>query len=123
MLDKLIGAQIVNINEDSIEVKLNDTVYKLEIDSEDGDCCGYAHFETKMLYSENDFRNPIITNVQLENDEEGYDSDTSVLTFYGEDKELAIIESSAGSGSGWNYGSYVSIRCKLLDIDEGLASW
>ena len=122
MLEKLIGAQILTVNEDSIEVKLGDEVFTLEIISDGGDCCGYADFTTNLLYSENDSRNPIITNVTLENGESDYE-DSSVITFYGESNTLATIESEAGSGSGWHYGASVSLRCKALDIDEDLASW
>lgn len=123
MLEKLIGAQILTVNEDSIEVKLGENIFKLKIESGGGGCCGYASFTTNLLYSENDFRNPIITNVSLDNEENSYEGDSSVITFYGESKALATIESEAGSGSGWNYGAFVTLRCKALDIDEDLASW
>ena len=122
MLEKLIGAQILNIDDDSIEVKLSDKVFKLEIISDSGDCCGYADFTTNLLYSENNVRNPIITNIELEN-KDYYDGDSSIITFYGESKPLATVESEAGSGSGWSYGAFVSLKCKALDIDENLASW
>lgn len=123
MLENLIGAQILKIDETSIEVKLREETYTLEIVSNDGDCCGYADFTTNLLYSEEDMRNPIITNVELKNKEGGYDGDSSVITFYGENKELATIESEAGSGSGWNYGACVTLKCKALEIEEDLASW
>lgn len=122
MLEKLIGAQILTVNDDSIEVKLGEKTFKLEIVSDGGDCCGYADFTTNLLYSENDFRNPIITNVSLEGGEGAY-CDSSIITFYGESKPLATIESEAGSGSGWSYGAFVSLKCIPLDIDEDLASW
>lgn len=122
MLENLIGAQILTVNDDSIEVMLEGKIFTLEIDSDGGDCCGYANFTTNLLYSVNDCRNPIITNVSLENNGDGY-GDSSVVTFFGESKPLATIESEAGSGSGWNYGAYVTIRCKALDIEEDLASW
>ena len=121
MLKKLIGAQILMIDDSIITVKLGDEVHKLEILSYDGGCCGYADFTTNLLYSENDIRNPIITNVEFERTG-GY-CDSSVITFYGEHKPLAIIECEAGSGSGWYYGAYVNVHCKSLDIDEDLASW
>ena len=75
-----------------------------------------------MLYSENNDRNPIITNVEFVEDD-GYDGASSVITFYGEHKEIVNIESNAGSGSGWGYGASVSLQCKTLNIDEELASW
>ena len=123
MLKKLIGAQILTVNDGSIEVKLGGEVFTLEIISDGGDCCGYADFTTNLLYSENDLRNPIITNVSIDYDESDNDGSFSVVTFYGESKPLATIESEAGSGSGWSYGAFVSLRCKSLDIDEDLASW
>jgi hypothetical protein len=122
VLENLVGAQILTVNDNSIEVKLDGKTYTLEIISDSGDCCGYADFTTNLLYTENDFRNPIITNVALENKEGSY-CDASIVTFYGESKPLATIESEAGSGSGWTYGACVSIKCKALDIDEDLASW
>lgn len=123
MLENLIGAQIVSIHESTIEVKLGDDIHILEILTDYGDCCGFANFTMNLLYAEGDVRNPIITNVELEREENGYDTDTSVITFYGEHKELATIESEAGSGSGWAYGAIVTLHCKSLDIDETLASW
>ena len=122
MLEKLIGAQIVSIDESTIEVKLDDEIHTLEISSDNGDGCGYANFTTNLLYSEGDFRNPIITNVVEHRDCE-YDGDSTIVTFYGEYKPLATIESEATSGSGWSYGAYVNIRCNTLDIDKDLALW
>lgn len=122
MLENLIGAQILTVSDDSIEVKLGDEIHTLEIISDGGGCCGYAEFTTNLLYSENDFRNPIITNVTIDSGDSNY-CDTSTVTFYGEAKPLATIESEAGSGSGWGYGAFVTLRCKSLDIDEDLASW
>lgn len=122
MLGNLIGAQITNIFDEYIEVKKDGRIFKLEIVSDDGDCCGYAEFETKLFYLPNSERNPVITNVTL-NYLENYNGVSSVLTFYGESKPLATIESEAGSGSGWSYGAYVQLVCKELEIDETLASW
>lgn len=122
MFEKLIGAQIVSVGDDCIEVKKGDEFFKLEITSDDGDCCGFADFTTNLLYSPNDLRNPVITNVTRK-DEEGYDGDSSIITFFGESKLLATIESNAGSGSGWSYGAFVTLRCTALGIDETLSSW
>jgi hypothetical protein len=122
MFVKLIGAQILNVDNNCILVKKGEEVYKLEIISDDGDCCGYADFTTNLLYTPNDLRNPVITNVSREDAE--YDNqDSSIITFFGESKPLATIESNAGSGSGWGYGACVSLHCKALGIDETLASW
>ena len=123
MFENLIGAQIVSMDESSIKIKINEEIHVLEILSDGGDCCGYANFKANLLYAEGNIRNPIITNVELNHTEDGYDSDCSVFTFYGENKELATIESEAGSGSGWSYGAVVTLRCKTLGINEDLASW
>lgn len=122
MIKKLIGAQIVNVGDDYIEVKKDGQIYKLEIIGDYGSCCGFAYFDTYLLYSPEDERNPIITDIVLE--DTTYDGgESSVITFYGESKPLAKIESEVGSGSGWNYGACVTIRCKPLGIYETLASW
>lgn len=121
MLNKLIGSQVLKVEKDCIIVKKDDKVFQLDILDFNGDCCGYAKFKTQFLYSENDNRNPIITNITHER-EDGY-GETSLVTFYGESKEIATIESEAGSGSGWLYGASVSIVCKELEIDEILVEW
>lgn len=122
--DKLIGAQIVSVGISHITLKKDGILYELELESDGGDCCGYGDFETHMYYEEDSERNPIITNVVLNEAEGTYGYGSSAtLTFYGEDKELAEVEASAGSGSGWQYGAWVSISCSKLDIDEMLASW
>ncbi|MEN2468130.1 hypothetical protein [Ornithinibacillus sp. JPR2-1] len=122
MLENLIGAQILSVGETYIEVKKGEQVYKLEVLSDYGGCCGYANFTTKLLYSPNDLRNPVITSVARKDNGDDYE-DSSIITFFGESKPLATIESEAGSGSGWHYGACVTLHCKALDINEDLASW
>lgn len=122
MLESLIGAQILRIEGTTIRVKLNEQVYVLEMEVDHGDCCGFAHVDAQLLYAENDNRNPVITNITFENNG-GYEDDASIVTFYGENKELALIESHAGSGSGWAYGACVTLRCLSLGIEENLAQW
>lgn len=122
MLEKLIGGQILKIDESTISVKLGEDIYTLEILTDEGDCCGYADFEMRIKYSENDSTNPIITNIDSK--EDGTSGGVNaVITFYGEHKELVEIEAHAGSGSGWAYGAIVNLHCKALDIDETLATW
>lgn len=122
MLEKLIGAQVTKVGKDEIDVQLNGKGYTLYLDSDDGDCCGYSGFEIIHFDEENTSDNPIITNVEYEG-EDDYDESTSKVTFFGLHKEILKIESSAGSGSGWNYGANVTISCKELDIDNTLAAW
>lgn len=122
MLDKLIGAQVFKIDGSIITVKIDDEIYNLEIETDDGDCCGYAEFETNLFYSERNNRNPIITKIEKMDCSEGC-KESTIVTFYGESKKIFDIKSEAGSGSGWYYGAYVKLRCKALDINETLASW
>lgn len=122
MLEKLIGAQILKINESTIDVRLGEETHTLEILSDDGDCCGYSNFDINMKYSENATTNPIITNIEVKDNSSG-DSDGMIVTFYGENKELCEIEADAGSGSGWAYGAIVYMECKTLGIDETLANY
>lgn len=121
--DKLIGAQIVSVDEESIKIKKDGKIHKLKVYGDSGDCCGFYDFYINLVYEENSDRNPIITSVEESSYDDGMHSQTSVITFYGEHKELATIEGTAGSGSGYSYGAFVSITCETLDIDEGLVFW
>ena len=121
MLDKLVGAQVVRINESSIEVKLGDKIHVLEIVVDEGDCCGFANFMT-LFYAEENERNPIITNIEVESGGDDY-REVIVVTFYGENRKIASIEAEAGSESGYSYGACVTLKCKTLDIDETLVKW
>lgn len=122
MLEKLIGAQIVEVTENTLTVSLNGKEHELEISSDDGDCCGYADFKT-LVFDENDIkRNPIITNIEV-TPKAHCSGDEAIITFYGESSEILSIEGEAGSGSGWEYGACVTITCKTLEIEENLVSW
>lgn len=123
MLEKLIGAQVVDISEDTIKVKLNDEIYDLKLETDQGDCCGYADFTTNLLYDKHSERNPIITNIEIVSSEEEQYCDRVKITFYGEYKPLIEIDAEAGSGSGWAYGACVELYCKELDINKRIASW
>lgn len=123
MLEKLIGAQVVDISEDTIKVKLNGEIYDLKLYTDQGGCCGYADFTTKLLYDKYSERNPIITNIEVESLEDEWFCDKVKITFYGEYKPLVEIDAEAGSGSGWTYGACVELYCKELDINKRIASW
>ncbi len=122
MLNKLIGAQIVDVHEDKILIKLNNHLYVLSIIEDQGDCCGFAEFQSRMFFEKDNERNPIITNITLQ-EEDSYDGASAKLTFFGENKELAQVEAEAGSGSGWAYGASVELYCKELDINETLVEY
>lgn len=123
---KLLYKQVVKIEDDSITLKDNDgNEYVLQLDLDNGDCCGYANFDI-ISYEENSKSNPIITNIEFghEYEDEGYHNEEGVkITFFGEHKEIASINAKAGSGSGWGYGACVTIECKGLDIKDTLISY
>lgn len=124
MLKNLIGAQIVSIHESIMVVRLNNQLHTLELIVDKGECCGFANFTMNLLYKEGDIRNPIITNIETTQKKGAFGcSEILVVTFYGEHKELAKIESEAGSGSGWHYGAAVSLHCTTLGMEEKLVYW
>ena len=121
-LNKLIGAQLVDINNEQITIRKKDKIFTLNIINEEGDCCGFNDIATKCLFEPNSDINPIIVNVTIDNKEVG-DGETCVLTFFGEDKEIAKLETYSSSGSGWAYGANVRLHCSILEIDEILSCW
>lgn len=124
----LIGYRLVQIDNDKIIVKKDDKLYVLEIKEDYGGCCGYNDVETHLLIEENEIeKNPIITNIEYEDTEKEqykyFDGNSVRITFYGNNKQLANIESLSSSGSGWGYGACVTIECKDLNIDEIITEW
>ena len=121
-LKKLIGYKLIAIHKDMIEVSKDGISHFIHIKQDEGDCCGYNELNTELYLSSNCY--PIITNVSCEkkvNDDYGYE--TCKITFYGLDNKLASIESTSGSGSGWNYGACVTIECDSLELKDILSSW
>lgn len=122
-LNDLVGFQLVNINRTEIIVEKDDVTYKLAIKGDSGDCCGYNDIDTTLLISEDELsRNPVITNIELE-DSDGYSESKCKVTFYGEYKPMAVIDSLSSSGSGWCYGACVTSECKALDLDCTITAW
>jgi hypothetical protein len=119
----LIGYQLVFINAEEIIVKKDDKEYTLFIQNDSGDCCGYNDITTELLIDNAEVkRNPIITNVEIDEYEDGCGSKAK-LTFFGEYKPIAVVDSYSSSGSGWCYGACVTIECKMLGIDDTLTAW
>lgn len=119
-LKDLIGYRLEKINDDEIIISKNDKLYVLRIEQNEGDCCGYNELKTTLLISDNN--KPIITNIQYENNEIA-DGSYARITFFGENKEIAILRSYSSSGSGCYYGACVTIKCKELNIDEVISQW
>lgn len=114
MLDELFGAQILNIDTDNSKfaVKLKSgEIRNYEIIEDEGDCCGFNRFGILVIDSDEVNKNPIITNIESEiGDVE--DANSLKLTFFGEHKAIAEINSLSSSGSGWCYGACVTLKCR-----------
>ena len=120
----LIGYQLVSIDDTKIVVRKDNTEYVLNIEEDYGGCCGYNEIATKLLISDTELnRNPIITNVEMTEEEDDYDGMSGKLTFFGEYKPMAVVDTYSSSGSGWCYGACVSIHCDVLGINDELSSW
>lgn len=128
-LKDLVGYQLVSIDDVKIVVRKGNSEYTLCINEDYGDCCGYNEFSTKLLVSEDELvRNPIITNVEVEEtiarrEENWFDGQGAKITFFGEVKPIAELDSFSSSGSGWCYGACVTIVCEALEMDETITSW
>ena len=123
-LKDLIGYKLEKIDNEVIIVSKNNQLYVLKFKEDYGDCCGYNELQTNLLIDENN--KPIITKVEYEDiseEDEFGESEIMKITFLGENKEIANIKSKSSSGSGWNYGACVTIKCKELNIDEKISSW
>ena len=123
-LKDLIGYRLEKINDEEIIISKNDKLYVLKFEEDEGDCCGYNELETTLLISDNN--KPIITNIEYEDiseNEDWGDNETIKITFFGENKVIATLKSKSSSGSGWNYGACVTVKCKELNIDEVISQW
>lgn len=122
-LSELIGFQIISLDATTIKVRRGDgKVFDIHIIDDGGDCCGFNDIETKLFVEKNSHRNPVITSVSQVVDDNRYES-TCKVTFFGEEKTIAQINTCSSSGSGWCYGACVSVKCDELDIDNILSSW
>lgn len=121
----LVGFQLVGINDSCITVRKNNEQYTLDIDEDYGGCCGYNEIETKLLVTDEELeRNPIITDIIFDSsDRDKSYGDSMKITFFGEVKPLATLDSFSSSGSTWMYGACVSIKCKAIDLDEVITEW
>lgn len=119
-LDALIGAEIISIDNNKIVIKKNEKQFILTLDEDYGDCCGYNDIKTKLLINDNS--KAIITKIEKIQEEDGCSS-TCKITFFGEYKPIAEIETLSSSDSGCAYGACVSLICDALEINEMLSDW
>lgn len=65
---------------------------------------------------------PAITKVERDHDDSG-EADDLRITLFGVNKKLAMIDSYSSSGSGWAYGSAMTVRCKETNKVETLTEY
>lgn len=119
-LKKLIGYKLIKLDEKQLVVSNDNKTYILDIQKDEGDCCGYNDVETSFYKKVR----PIITNIEVKTPEEDdWDGEKTIITFYGINKAIAEIRSCSSSDSGWCYGACVSISCKNLKIKEIISEW
>lgn len=133
-LKDLVGYRLMSLNKNGFTVMHPETghQYRFNIHENDGDCCGYNEIKTtfhmnitkkkaKRLHLDINTA-PAITKVEYLRDDSG-EEDYCMITFFGLDKELGIIESTSSSGSGWGYGATVTVLCHELDFEETITSY
>ena len=117
--------ETTRVHQDLIGKSYSDIVSKLKIDEDHGDCCGYASCETtdNVIPEGVDTENLVLIDCVHIQYKSEYDS-RSVLNFVFTDGIGDLIlgyELSAGSGSGWGYGAYVTLSYE--DRELASASW
>lgn len=117
----LVGYQLVDLDKNKIIVQKGERRFSIYIMTDEGDCCGYNIIKANLYIGDIE-RNPIITDIYKDNEDTGY-SDKCCITFFGEEKVLAKLDTESSSGSGWCYGAAVALDCKDLEINEILSEW
>lgn len=119
--DIFVGAQLIKITDSEIVIRRNKETYYFSYDIYDTGCiCTYAEVNTNLLIDEKE--HPVITKVKYESNI-NYGDDSCKITFFGGDKAIAEASYCAGSGSGWEYGSYVTIVCRDLNLREVIVEY
>lgn len=125
-VSQLVGSKLYKIDENGFVVLKDGKLKHFKFDDDYGDCCGYNEINAKMLFENGKLSNlnPIITNVELAFNEEGYyDTNSLRIAFLGESKPVAEIKSLSSSGSGWCYGACAWIKCVETEDEYLMTSW
>lgn len=114
----------IKVHQDLIGNSYDEIKEALHIVDDQGDCCGYASCDTTSVIPEGvDVSKLFLKDcVSISYDDEY--SDRVVLNFVFTDGDGELIlgyDLSAGSGSGWSYGSYVKLY--LGERELASASW
>lgn len=125
MLDTIIGAQLIELSDEGFTVRDKDgKECHFIFEQDEGDCCGFNDITSTIFFNPNDKENlPVLTNIDLLEDECADEGNSLRITFFGLAKKLAMIESYSSSGSGWEYGATVTLVCKETGAEATVTSW
>lgn len=104
-----------------------EVVEALSIEQDDGDCCGYAGVEIIDAVKDlEDADNAVLFDiVKIDYNDDGGDGERVVANFIfdlGDEKGLILgYDLSAGSGSGWSYGAFCTLKYGEEEVVS--ASW
>lgn len=102
-----------------------EVVCKLSTEEEYGDCCGWSGVEINDMLSEleGNHKAKLVDVLMISYD--GDESSRVVVNFIfslgGEDGLILGYDLSAGSGSGWSYGAYCTLKYEGEEVAS--ASW
>ena len=119
-LNCLLGSKLISISEDEMVVENGVGQAVIKIIQDEGGCCGFNDVTATLLINGND--RPVITKVE-EVYEDKDDESVCRITLFGSYKAIATLETRSSSGSGWQYGACVIIKCESPRIDEQLTCW
>jgi hypothetical protein len=111
--------EVSKIMQHLIGLRYSEVIPRITSDSDGGDCCGWANVEytdvPREIADELVEKNPALHDVVLIEYPSGeYDYDRRTVNFIFDlgDERAAVIgfDLSAGSGSGWAYGAYASLK-------------
>ena len=119
-LNCLLGSKLISINEDEMVIETGVGQAVIKIIQDEGGCCGFNDVTATLLINGND--RPVITKVE-EVYEDKDDESVCRITLFGSYKPIAMLVTRSSSGSGWNYGACVTLKCESPSIDEQLTCW
>lgn len=122
MIKELVGWQLVSMDNHMFVISKDGKQRTFEFIKNEGGCCGYNDFVAKLFYEKGSIDNPVITSVEFD-DISNYDNEHILVTFFGVDKRLALIDSISSSASGFCYGAYVKCHCIETGEEEFITTY
>lgn len=115
----------IQVHEELTGKSYAEVIGKLEILTDDGECCGWAKCEQADVIPDGVDTNTLTLKscVKIEYGEKDFSREVLnfIFTTPNGSEVLLGYELSAGSGSGWSYGAWVSIKLDGKTLAE--TSW